>query len=82
MGRSRTFIVPVCVDDTPEGEADVPDSFSAAQWTRLPAGITPPAFVERVERLLSANEQGAPTLARSPAAASPAKANLHAATPA
>jgi TolB-like protein len=82
MGRSRTFIVPVCVDDTPEAEADVPDSFSAAQWTRLHAGNTPPAFVERIERLLSTNEQGASTPARSPAPASPAGANLHAATPA
>ena len=38
MGRSRPFIVPVCVDDTPETETDVPDSFSAVQWTRLRAG--------------------------------------------
>ena len=79
MGRSRTFIVPVCVDDTSEAEADVPDSFAAAQWTRLPGGNTPPAFVERIGRLLSSNEQGASTPARSPAAASPGKANLHAA---
>jgi TolB-like protein len=80
MGRSRAFIVPVCVDATPETEADVPDSFSAAQWTRLPAGNTPSAFVERVSRLLSPNEQIASTAARAPAAAAPAKANLHAAT--
>ena len=25
MGRTRPFIVPVCVDDTPETDADVPD---------------------------------------------------------
>ena len=81
MGRSRTFIVPVCVDDTPEAEADVPDSFSAAQWTRLPGGSTPPAFVERIGRLLSSNtEPVASTPIRSSAAASPAKADLHAAT--
>jgi TolB-like protein len=80
MGRSRTFIVPVCVDDTPETEADVPDSFSAAQWTRLPGGSTPPAFVERIGRLLSSGEQIASTSARSPGAAPPAKGNLHAAT--
>ena len=80
MGRSRTFVVPVCVDDTPEAEADVPDSFSAAQWTRLSAGTTPPAFVERIGRLLSSNEQIASKPARSEAAAPPANANLHAAT--
>ena len=56
MGRSRTFIVPVCVDDTPETEADVPDSFSAAQWTRLAARNAPSAFVERVLRLLCSRE--------------------------
>jgi TolB-like protein len=77
MGRSRTFIVPVCVDDTPETEADVPDSFAAAQWTRLPGGNTPPAFVERMGRLLSSNEQGASSPVRSPAVAAPANANLH-----
>jgi TolB-like protein len=80
MGRSRTFIVPVCVDDTPEAEADVPDSFSAAQWTRLPGGSTPPAFVERIGRLLSSNaEHAASAPARSAAAAAPAKADPDAA---
>ena len=54
MGRTRPFIVPVCVDDTPETDADVPDSFSAVQWTRLHNGDARPAFVERVSRLLEA----------------------------
>ena len=52
MGRNRAFLVPVCVDDTPEQGADVPDSFLAVQWTRIPAGETPPVFVELVRRLL------------------------------
>src|SRR5215831_16514281 len=51
MGRNRAFIMPVCTDATPEREADVPDSFLAVQWTRLPA--EPAVFVERVQRLLS-----------------------------
>jgi TolB-like protein len=81
MGRSRTFIVPVCVDDTPEAEADVPDSFAAAQWTRLPGGSTPPAFVERIGRLLSSNNEPAASAgARSAAPAAPSGANLQAAT--
>ena len=53
MGRNRAFVVPVCTDATPEREADVPDSFLGVQWTRLPGGDTPPAFVERIKRLLS-----------------------------
>ena len=52
MGKSRAFLVPVCIDDTRDTHADVPDSFSAVQWTRLPGGETPAAFVERVRRLL------------------------------
>ena len=53
MGRTRAFVVPICVDDTPEADADVPDAFSAAQWTRLRHGEVPPAFVERILGLLS-----------------------------
>jgi TolB-like protein/Flp pilus assembly protein TadD len=53
IARNRPFIVPVCVDSTPETSADTPESFQRVQWTRLPAGETPPAFVERVKRLLS-----------------------------
>ena len=60
MGRTRPFIVPVCVDDTPETDADVPDAFSAAQWTRLHNGEARPAFVERVLRLLSPEAAHAP----------------------
>ena len=78
MGRSRAFIVPVCVDDTPETEADVPDSFAAAQWTRLPAGSTPSDFVVRISRLLSANDQITSTPARPPVGAVPVAENLKA----
>jgi TolB-like protein/Tfp pilus assembly protein PilF len=53
MARSRVFVVPVCLDSTTEAAADVPESFKKAQWTRLPNGETPPAFVERVQRLLA-----------------------------
>ena len=53
IARSRVFVVPVCLDATTEVAADVPESFQRVQWTRLPGGDTPPAFVERVRRLLS-----------------------------
>jgi TolB-like protein/Tfp pilus assembly protein PilF len=52
IARNRAFIVPVCVDATPESSADTPESFQRVQWTRLPGGETPPAFVERVQSLL------------------------------
>ena len=53
MARDQAFIVPVCLDATPGAGTDVPESFHRVQWTRLPAGETPPAFVERVRRLVS-----------------------------
>jgi hypothetical protein len=53
IARNRVFIVPVCLDESAEAGADVPESFQRVQWTRLPAGETPAAFVERIKRLLS-----------------------------
>jgi hypothetical protein len=53
IARNRAFIVPACVDATPESSADIPESFQRVQWTRLPGGETPAAFVERIKRLLS-----------------------------
>jgi TolB-like protein len=66
MSRSRVFVVPVCLDATTEAAADVPESFKRAQWTRLPGGETPPAFVERVQRLLSADASTKPGAPASP----------------
>jgi len=61
IARDRAFIVPVCLDATPGAGTDVPESFHRVQWTRLPAGETPPAFAERVRRLLSPARDPAPT---------------------
>jgi len=76
MGRNRAFVFPVCVDQTPDAGADVPDSFLAVQWTRLPGGETSAAVAEHIRRLLagettagSALPTPAPTAAR---AATPA----------
>jgi TolB-like protein/Tfp pilus assembly protein PilF len=63
--RNRAFIVPVCLDGTPESDAGVPESFQRVQWTRLPGGETSPAFIERVRRLLSPESSPAPDAARS-----------------
>jgi hypothetical protein len=53
MAEKKAFIVPVVVDGTSERGASVPDKFLELHWTRLSRGDTPPAFVERVWRLLS-----------------------------
>jgi TolB-like protein/Flp pilus assembly protein TadD len=50
---TKAFLVPVAIDDTPDDDEQVPDRFRELQWTRLPGGETPSAFVERVQRLLS-----------------------------
>jgi len=69
IARNKTFIVPVCVDATPDAGADVPDSFLRVQWTRLPAGATPAAFGQRIATLLGLPVAAAP--AAPPAAAPP-----------
>ena len=53
MHERKAFLVPVVIDGTSERGAAVPEKFRELQWTRLPAGETPVAFVERVQRLLS-----------------------------
>lgn len=52
MAHNKTFLVPVVIDGTSERSASVPEKFHELHWTRLPAGETPPAFVERIRRLL------------------------------
>ena len=56
LARNRAFIVPVCLDATPDRGADVPESFQRVQWTRLPGGETSAEFVRRIEQLLSGKE--------------------------
>ena len=53
MDEKKTFVVPVTVDETSERKAAVPEKFRELQWTRLPAGETTPAFIDRIRRLLS-----------------------------
>jgi TolB-like protein len=80
MARTKTFIVPVCIDATPESSLDVPESFVRVQWSRLPSGTTAPAFVERVRSLLSAEKLSAP-IAPPPTSSIPAAASPTLATP-
>jgi TolB-like protein len=60
IARNKAFIVPVCVDATPESAADVPESFVRVQWTRLPEGATPPSFASRIRHLLQPELAAAP----------------------
>ncbi len=53
IGKAKAFLLPVCIDDTRDGDADVPDSFLAVQWTRLPNGELADAFCARVRTLLA-----------------------------
>ena len=68
MAPGKPFIVPVVIDDMPEGGAVVPESFSRAQWTRLAGGEPTTAFIEQVKRLLDAPRKPAlkPGLPRPP----------------
>ena len=54
IAKSRPFLIPVCIDETPEKHAEVPESFSRVHWSRLPRGEASAAFVEHVSRLLAA----------------------------
>jgi TolB-like protein len=67
IAEQKPFLVPVVVDSTRELEALVPDAFRVAQWTRLPAGETPPEFVTHIQKLLSGESGPLPTMARGPA---------------
>ncbi|MGH8136456.1 MAG: hypothetical protein ACRER4_08910, partial [Steroidobacteraceae bacterium] len=64
MTKGRPFLLPVCIDETRDADAEVPDSFTVVQWTRLPAGDTPATFVEQVSRLLSQDRKSAPAPVR------------------
>lgn len=60
MADDVAFLVPVVIDQTREADARVPEEFLRAQWTWLPGGEMPPAFVQRVRQLL----QGEPASVR------------------
>src|ERR1700691_4238281 len=61
MAADKAFLLPVVVDDTPDDDDRVPERFREVQWTRLPGGVTPAEFVERVRRLLSREPPQEPT---------------------
>jgi TolB-like protein/Flp pilus assembly protein TadD len=61
IAADQAFLLPVVIDDTRDDDERVPERFREVQWTRLPGGVTPTAFVERVRRLLSGERSQGPT---------------------
>jgi TolB-like protein len=57
IAPDQAFLLPVVIDDTPKNDERIPDRFRELQWTRLPAGNAPPAFIALVRRLLYPGEQ-------------------------
>lgn len=45
------FILPVCIDDTPQADALVPENFKALHIVRLPGGEPSPEFLHRLQDL-------------------------------
>src|SRR5215472_1732519 len=68
MAPKQPFLLPVVIDDTRQSDDAIPDRFRELQWSRLPGGQATPAFVERVQRLLS-SESDPPTAIPSPTSA-------------
>jgi hypothetical protein len=55
MVAGARFILPVCIDDTPEAGALVPEEFLRAHWTRLAAGEVTPQFAAQLQQLTGRN---------------------------
>jgi hypothetical protein len=53
IAEGAVFILPVCIDDTPEADALVPDRFKALHITRMPGGEPAPDFLQRLKDLFS-----------------------------
>ncbi len=52
MVAGARFILPVCIDDTPEKSALVPEQFLRAHWTRLPGGVVTPEVAAKLKELV------------------------------
>ena len=54
MAAGARFILPVCIDETPESGALVPEAFLRAHWMRLPGGEVVPEVAVRLKELIGA----------------------------
>ena len=66
IAADKPFLVPVVIDHTRGDDLRVPDRFRELQWTPLPDGQTPPAFVERIARLLAIDQAQTPRATPAP----------------
>jgi len=53
IAEGAVFILPVCIDATPEATALVPEQFKAVHMTRLPDGEPTPEFLRRLRELFT-----------------------------
>ncbi len=53
IADGAVFILPVCIDDTPESQALAPELFKALHFTRIPDGEPQPEFIRRLQDLFS-----------------------------
>lgn len=53
IAEGAVFILPVCIDDTTESEALVPDKFRSLHISRLAGGEPTPEFLRRLQDLFS-----------------------------
>jgi hypothetical protein len=51
IADGAVFILPVCIDGTPEADALVPEKFRALHMSRLPGGEPTPEFLRRLQEL-------------------------------
>ncbi len=51
MAEGATFILPVCIDDTTESGALVPEKFRQTHWARVPAGEPSPEFLGQLQEM-------------------------------
>ena len=51
MADGAVFVLPVCIDDTPEAASIVPEKFKAVHFSRLPGGEPPSEFTRRLQEL-------------------------------
>ena len=57
LADGAKFLLPVCIDDTPEAEALVPEPFKAFHFVRLPGGEPSPEFLRRLQDHFSGRPQ-------------------------
>ena len=53
MADGAVFVLPVCIDDTTEAAAIVPEKFKTVHFSRLPAGEPTAEFTRRLQELFN-----------------------------